>query len=565
MKAKKRMPHLLPALLALLIMTSTFCACQKKTKVHIAPKKTLRTSLSSDPATIDSRKNADIFSSTINFLIYEGLTRILPTGDAELALAKSVDISSDGCTYTFYIREAYWSDGEPITAYDFEYSWKKILDPQSGLSCSQIFFPIKNGEKSAKRLISPDLVGIKATSASTLEIQLEHPTPYFLSLITFCNFFPIPKHIELKNPNWFQTPEENFVGSGPFLIRKWARNQEIVLIKNPTYWDAQNVDLEEIHFNIIPDERTALQMFENKELDFVSTVTTPLQSEDLAEMRKKKELKVTPMGGLLFCTFNLQKHPYQNVNIRKALSYAIDRNTIVESISQLSEEPATRCIPPIMVKQKNRKLFPSFDPHLARELFAKGLEELGMDLSGLNSLRDCLILSYNNEQPYKKIAETIQQQWKTILGLKVHLEERDHQSHLSHMMDKHYCVALYNCIAQCTDPTNILDRFKYKNGQKNYPGYENKEYIHLLDTAGSLVDPKERMVLLEEAEALLMSEMPISPIYHFNQGILINPNFKNVQFSPLSNLLFKKIKYQKDSPQQALNFETPIEKVFVYE
>lgn len=539
---KEPMNFPIQALFIFLLLLLVFTSCQKNKNTSATSRKILKTCLNTEPSTIDPRKNADVFSSTINFLLYEGLTRILPDGEAEMALASSVDISKDGRIYTFHLRKAEWSDGHPITAHDFEYSWKKILDHKFGSPCSQIFFPIKNGEKCIKQILSSDSVGIKAIDDLTLQVELENPTPYFLSLITFCNFFPIPKHIELQNPNWFQTPETNLIGSGPFLIKKWKRNQEITLIKNPTYWDSENVYLEEIQFSIIPDGRTSFQMFENKELDFISTVTTPLLSEDLAEIKKTNNLKITPISGLLFCTFNLEKYPYQNANIRKALSYAINRQPIVENISQLSEKIATRCIAPIMVKQKNRTLFPSFDPILAKEFFLKGLEELNIPPSQSDSLNEFFILSYNNEEPYKKIAEVIQQQWKQVLGIDVQLQEKDHKSHLSNIMDKNYCVALYNCIAQCTDPTNILDRFKHKEGKKNYPGFENQTYIELLDKAASLNDPIQRMSLLDDAEALLMSEMPIAPIYHFNQGILINPDFIHVEFSPLFNLLFKKIK-----------------------
>lgn len=552
MEPRNNMAYPIHFLLLLIILLGVI-ACQKKGAPNLSQRKSFRTCLSTDPATIDSRKNADVFSSAINFLIYEGLTRILPDGEVEFALAHSVDISEDGRIYTFHLRKSYWTDGHPITADDFEYSWKKILDPQFGSPCSQIFFPIKNGEKCTKQELSTQFAGIKALDPLTLQIELENPAPYFLSLITFCNFYPIPQHIELKNPNWYQKPEENLVSSGPFYIKKWTRNKEIILMKNPSYWDCQNVFLEEIIFSIIPDGRTAFQMFENNELDFISTVTTPLLTEDLNEAKKRNELKVTPMSGLLFCTFNLENSFYQNTNIRKALSYAIDRNTIVQSISELYEEPATRCIAPVMVKQTNRYLFPAFDPQLALDFFIKGLNELNITFSDLNGLKDSFILSYTNEQPYKKIAETIQQQWKTTLGIQITLKETDHKSHLINIMNKDYCIALYNCIAQCTDPTNILDRFKYKNGKKNYPSYENKEYIRLLDAASSLNDPIERMQLLDAAESLLMSEMPIAPIYHFNQGVLINTDFIDVDFSPLSNLLFKKIK------------PTPIKEISNYE
>jgi oligopeptide transport system substrate-binding protein len=323
------------------------------------------------------------------------------------------------------------------------------------------------------------------------------------------------------------------------MIKKWSRNKEIVLIKNPTYWNSHKIYLEEIIFNIIADGRTAIHMFENEELDFVSTVTTPLLNEDLFDQKRKNQLIITPMEGLLFCTFNLDKFPYQNQNIRKALSYAINRRAIVENISQLSEVPATGCLTPSSDRTKN--LFPCFDQQLAKTLFTQGLDELGISISDLNNLQNCLVLNYHNEEPYKKIAETIQQQWEKTLGIHVQLKQTDHKSHLSNIMNKDYSMALYNCIAQCTDPTHILDRFKYRNGKKNYPSFEKESYIKLLNKASELNDASQRISILDEAEALLMNEMPIAPIYHFNQGVLLSKQFSHIEFSPLSNLLFSDI------------------------
>lgn len=501
----------------------------------------MRMCISTDPATIDPRRNGDLWTSTLNFLIYEGLTRILPNGEAEQALANKIDVSEDGRSYVFHLRKAFWSDGTPLTAYDFEYSWKTSVDPKFGAACPYLLYPIKNVENAINGEVSPDSVGIQAIDPQTLRIELEHPTPYFLSLITFCNFFAIPKHIESQNSKWEQTSADRLVLSGPFKIKKWIRNKEIILEKNPQYWNAANVHLDQIHIYIIPDERTALRMFENREIDFISTALMPISIDDLAALKKAGKLSVIPVAGYLACTFNMNRYPFDNANIRKAFSYAIDRDSIINNITQLSERPATRILPPVLSNHRDRKLQPTFAPDLARECLKEGLKELGLSLAELNSLPGAMILHYRENEFHRRIVQAIQNQWKQILGIEVKLEGLEYKTLLQNMMSKNFSIGMENAIAQFADPISILERFKYKATMKNYPGYENSEYMQLLNRANTLKDPKSRLKVLDEAESLLASEMPFTPIFYMQQGVLASPNIKNLQFSPLSNLLFTKV------------------------
>ena len=225
----------------------------------------MRTCFNMDPLTVDPRKNGDLISSTFLFMLYDGLTSLLPNGEVELSLAKSVHLSEDQCTYTFSLREAYWSDGHLITAHDFEYSWKKTLDPNFHATCPQLFYPIKNAKEAAEGVVSPDQVRVQALNDTTLRVELNHPTPYFLSLISFCNFFPIPRHVELNNPAWEN--ETQVVVSGPFRLVHWQKKKEIVVVKNPTYWDAEHTTLDSLHISIVTDEFTTLEMFENNEFE----------------------------------------------------------------------------------------------------------------------------------------------------------------------------------------------------------------------------------------------------------------------------------------------------------
>ena len=216
---------------------------------------TLRLSFNTSPATLDPRKSGDFVSSTLIRLIFDGLTRCLPGGDVEPALAQRIDISPDGLLYTFHLRKAYWTDGHPVAAQDFERSWKKILDPSFSSLCAYLLFPIKNAEKCAKGEAPLSEVGIQSIDSRTLRVELERPAPFFLSLTAFPLYLPIPSHTE-------QDPKRPPVCNGPFRIDSLIPNSEIRLVKNRRFWNVGHISLDAIHISVIPDENTAFQMFE---------------------------------------------------------------------------------------------------------------------------------------------------------------------------------------------------------------------------------------------------------------------------------------------------------------
>jgi oligopeptide transport system substrate-binding protein len=495
-----------------------------------------------DPTTIDSRKNADPYTSTLHFLIYEGLTRIDPTGKGTLALAKSVDISADQKRYTFHLRPAQWSDGHPLTAHDFEYSWRTTLSPDCASPCPYLLYPIKNAELIAQGKASIEELGVKALDDQTLQVDLENPTPYFLSLITFCNLFPIPKHIEEANPDW-ELSHRHAVFSGPYRIVSWKPGQKIELEKNPSYWNAKQVHIPKIHAYLIPDAQTSIRMYEQGELDFVDTVTSALSLEDLSSCKAKGLVEVNPVGAALFCTFNTTKAPFHNKHIRRALSLAINRPSIVSNILQLSEKAATSILPPVLNQNLERTLFPAYAPEEAQKELKIGLKETGFSKEDLSK---ALVLTYQGDEGEKKVAQTIQHQWKQVLGLQPTLMALDKKTLIRRHMDKDYAVGLDRFFGQYFDPYNILERFKYKEGPKNLPGFEHPDYIALLDESLKTIEPKERLEILRRAEEILADEMPIAPLYFLNQGYLINrKDFDHIAFSPLGNLLMKDMSPRK--------------------
>jgi len=450
-------------------------------------------------------------------MIYDGLTRCVPGGSVEPALAERVDVSWNKKVYTFHLREAYWTDGKPITARDFETSWKEILSPPS--SSAFLFYPIKNAELCAKGQTSIDEVGIQALDDRTLRVELERPTPYFYSLTAFPSFLPVPSH----------APDDPKVCSGPFRIEKMVHNSEIVLKKNYCYWNRPEVFLDEVHISIVHDEMTALQMFERGDLDWLGGSISPLPPDALAKI--KDRIQFVPCAATTLCTFNTKTFPFNNVHLRKAFSYAIDREEIVGQITQGGETPATSILPPSFSRQS----FPLSNPEAARKEFELAMLELQMKPHELDSL----ILYFKPSQIEKRLAQAVQRQWKDVLGIHIQLGLLDVKSHAQRLQSRDYQIALAAWIAQFDDPISLLERFKDEKNLKNYPGWLNPEYARLIDEAGS---SNEREALFEQAEALFANEMPLTPIYHWSSPALASPCIESIPTTPSGGILFERFK-----------------------
>ncbi len=472
------------------------------------------------PPTTDPRKAGDFVSSTLTCMIYEGLTRCLPGGDVELALAERVEISKDKTIYTFYLRKAYWTDGTSILASDFEKSWKQALQPLS--SCALLFYPIKNAEAYAKGQMSIDAVGIRALDDRTLRIELQRPTPYFYALTAFPNFLPVASHAE-ENP---------MISSGPFQIEKMVHNSEILLKKNPNYWNEKQIFLDRIHISIVPDEMTALQMFERGELDWLGGSISPLPPDALDKLRD--QLQFIPCSASTLCSFNTEVFPFNNLNLRKAFSCAIDREEIVHLITQGGQIAATSVLPPSFTKQK----VCFFDPFGARLYFEKAIEELQITPKDLESV----ILYFKPSQIEKRLAQTLQRQWKDLFGMTIQLAQLDFKSHAAKLQNRTYHLSLASWIAQFDHPISILERFKDPANFKNYPGWEDERYTHLLNEAIRL-NAKEELLL--EAEEIFATQVPMTPIYHWSSPALCSPRIEAIPATPCGGILFERFKIRE--------------------
>lgn len=519
----------------LCVVSLGLCAsCQKKSSKHEKYKQCIRLNVKGEPATLDPRKGGDVISSHMHFLLFEGLVRLNADGSISPSQAESYEISPDGLVYTFHLRHALWSDGSFVTAQDFENSWKDILNPQFPAVNTHLLYPIKNAERAKKGILPLSAVGIEAKDDMTLVVTLEKPTPYFLDLVSFCVFFPVNSKLDRDHPEWAYNAGPHFTSNGPFVLKKWKHNNEIVAVRNPLYWDTSRVFPDQIHFSMIDNETTALEMFENGALDMIGEPLCPLPVDAIASLKKNNRLCKHPAAETTIITFNVTKPPFNNAKIRKAFGYAIHRKDIVNNITQCDEQIATEAIAPILKGNRTRVFFKDNDVDQARRMLKEGMAESGISFDDFKKIT----LYYSTSDSNGKIAQAIQQQWAAALGIVIHLENLDHKVLMDKLTKRDFSIAQAYWAAQYNDQMNILERFKFKENAKNYSHWENSEYMRLLD-ASFYQSGEERLATLEKAEEIFLNEMPVVPVYHWDIAFLRRDGLENAKLTPIGDIVFE--------------------------
>lgn len=486
-----------------------------------------------------SNKGSYVNSSQVIPYVFEGLMR---RGEEDIpmpAIAESVDISDDGKTYVFHLRETMWSDGKPVTAYDFEYAWKMLLDPHSKVvtALPELFYPIKNAEKFLRGRCSSEDVGIRVIDDKTLKVMLKYPAPYFLEIVSSPFLYPAPKHIVEKDSKWCMKP--GFVCNGPFQLQKWTINSEIHLVKNPKYWDKEHVYLDGINLLVCKHDKTALDLFEKGSLDWVGDPFMRISYDCSHRTLTEK----APDGMVYFFVFNNDKYPFNHSKLRKALSYAIDREAIVENVFHDTAQPALSALP-YPLRLKNDPYFQDNHPILARKLLDEALEEMGETRESLGTIE----LLYMPEVEFaKKICLAIQDQWRRNLGFKVNLRGIfGWNEYIDSIQSGEYMIAITGAIPPISDPSFVLQIFKNKKDLCNRCNWESKEYKNLLHKSNQVLDKEDRAKVLIQAEELLMDEMPILPICSMNKSYAKNPKLRGEQLSQLQFVDFKSAYFVKD-------------------
>ncbi|WP_349410255.1 peptide ABC transporter substrate-binding protein [Pseudalkalibacillus sp. SCS-8] len=496
----------------------------------------LNVNINTEPFSLNPGLANDTTSSAVLLQTFEGLTRINQDGEPEPAMAKEIKKSDDLTTYTFTLRDdVKWTNGDPVTAQDFEWAWKWVLDPKTDAQYAYQLFYVKNAEKAKNGDVSVDEVGVKALDEKTLEVTLENPTPYFEELTAFYTYFPVNSKIAKENPDWYQDAGELYTSNGPFKMTTWEHSDKIILEKNEDYWDAGAVKLNKITMIMVNDPNTELNMYKNGELDWAGSPTGNIPLEAIPTLKKEGDLQIKPIAGTYWYKFNTEKEPFNNANIRKAFAYSINRQAIVEQITKGGQVPAMGAVPPTMFPENEKGYFKDNDVETAKELLEKGMEELGYD-----SVEDFpeITLSYNTSEAHAKIAQAIQDMWKNNLGIDVSLENAEWAVYIEKLHAGDYQIGRLGWLGDFNDPINFLELYKEKGGN-NDTRWTNEDYKELLNKSAKETDAEKREELLKQAEQILMDEMPVSPIYFYTNVYVKNDKVKDVVISGLGDVQYK--------------------------
>lgn len=496
----------------------------------------LRINIGIDPQTLDPRKVRDLTGTTLLHMLFEGLTRTSKTGILEMALANDVEISEDRTQYLFHLRKSFWSNGDPVTSFDFATSWKTILDPRFPTDIASQLYVIKNGRPAKSGTIGLDQVGIQTPDPQTLIVQLEQPIPYFLELVSMTPFFPVSHKI--TDPNWALSPE-TYVCNGPFTLTAWKHSDRIRMTKNIHYWEAQKVRLNAIDLFMMSVD-TEMRMFEEGKLDWAGSPLSTIPPEAICSLKAADQLCVNPFSATYFYRVNTadlvkgKKNPLSQPLFRKALALCIRRQEITGHLLQGGHTPAKGLVPPEMGLSE-QGYFSDGDWTAARLLLAKALSELDLSLEAL----DPICISYRNNERNAVLAQAVQQQLTEGLGIAVALEAVEGKIFSQKVAEQDYQLAAGSWTADFNDPINFLEVFKCKDAGTNHTDWEHPKYIDLLNRSTLCTDSKERQRLLHEAEQVLMEQMPIIPIFHFTLNYLQSDQLQEVALSPLGQIDFR--------------------------
>jgi len=517
-------------LIFLLAISLLAVGCQGGAVEGTGEKILRQNSSSGEPSSLDPAKAFDEDSMDVVGSLFEGLMRLNAQHQPEPAVAEKVDVSSDGRTYTFHLRDTRWSNGEKVTAHDFEYAWKRVLNPQTASEAAFLMYFIENAEAYNTGKATADQVGVKATDDRTLVVKLSQPTPFFKQLTCYPVYSPVYKKGLEKNPNLYNEAA-SYVSNGPFKMKTWKHDQKIEVVKNKHYRLADQVKLDGISWTMVTEQKTAYQMYQSGQLDMLSRKSVP--ADILAGLIKKGDAKVNPGSGLEFFRFNVTKPPFHNAKIRKAFALAVDRTAIVKQVVQGNEQPAGAFVSPGTLSQTGdfRKAASPFVPLTAQPAQAKRLLQEGMKEEGWKTLPPVTLL-YNSNEKNKAVAEALQAMFKQNLGVDVRLQSQETKVFLSNQKAKNYQLSRSSFLPDYNDPYNYLESFQTDHPM-NRTGWSNPQYDALVKKAFSEPDDTKRLEYLHQAEKILFDEMPIFPLYYYNQVHVQKDYVKNIIRHPV--------------------------------
>lgn len=480
----------------------------------------LRRGNGGEPQTLDPALAEDVHAFGVLVDLYEGL--VIEAGDGSLSpgAAESWDISADGRRYSFHLREeAVWSNGDVLTAKHFVNGFRRVLASGTMSAYSFLLEPIRNYRQVLSGELPASALGIRAIDDRTLVIELDSAAQYFPGILAMPIAYPLHDDHDAAS---FRDPE-SFVGSGPYVLEEWSLGEKIRLRKNSNYWNARATEIEYVEYFPITDANTEFNMFRAGELDI--TFTVPTDHIDELQKSQSANLHIAPALGLYYLAFDLSEPPLSDIRLRQALSMAIDRQVIVEVLGR-GEQPAFGIIPPgvanhLSTRYEWQDLVDAERMSKVRRLLA----EAGFDRT--NPLQ--LLLTYDAGDIHEKIALSVKSMWEKVPGIEVMLDKKEWKFFLATRDDRSaWQVMRFAWTGDYNDPSTFTDIFRSDSPQ-NLPGYIDKGYDDLLDDAGRVKDPKERERLMRAAEAQLLADYPIAPLYFYVSKHLVSERVQNFE------------------------------------
>lgn len=493
------------------------------------------TAISDDPQQMDPTLNSYSRSSQVLQNLFKGLYKLDADGQTYVpAIAEGVEISDDQLTYTFTLRDGLkWSDGSDLTAYDFEYSWLRVLDPNVLSKATSDLWIIKNGEKFYNGECSADEVGIKALDEKTFQVTLENITPWFLMLTSTTSFLPISKAVSEANENW-AWDASTYVCNGPYMLKEYSSLDKIVMVKNPYYYNADEVKLDGVQYSIIPEAATELLAYKNGDIN----VSINLNQQGITDYSGTDELTQLPRIGIQYCDFNTQLPEFSDKRVRQAFAMSINRAVLLQAMGVV-EKPVYGFVP---YAQPSLTDSSKSYRDVAGDMFAEDVEAAKalMAEAGYPNGEGfpTITIVVQNSVQQSTLAQVLGDMWKTNLGVNYEIQSYESSVYWDELDEGHFSVDRNGYTCDYADPSaNLKIWIDGSNAYEN--GWDDPVYTQMFNDTLAITDPAEREAALIECEKYLVDEMPGMPVYSMETQFLVKPEIKGVIANPIGHVNYE--------------------------
>lgn len=514
MKLTKRKKTLLLATLFLMNILFLSCKGGENSVTTQTNNQTLHWDIRSEPDSLDPQVALGNWSTIVLRDMFVGLMTNDQNANITLGVAASWTVSDDGQVYTFYLRkDAKWSDGTPITAKDFVYSFRRTtLDLKNSID------GIRNGKALSRGLMQDgENLGVRAVDDYTLQIFLETPDPLFIEKMQGRISYPVPKHvIEKFGEDW--TKPENMVSNGPYKLVEWKPNEYIKVVKNEFFYDAANVKIKEIYYYPIQDRLNSFEQFKEGKLDLVESF--PLEKYKWLKENMPNETRVSSYLGIYYYIINLNLPKFQDVRVRKALAMLVNREFLTENIAIAGEIPAYSFATPMENYTPAQFSFVSLSPEERLKEAKKLLQEAGYSAAKPLTIK----LRYNTSKDHKKVAVAVAKMWKDV-GIEVEVSDLPTSKHYAEIRKGNFEIARAGWIVNFADASNFLQNF-LPNSRSNYGGYNNPRYEQRMRQVAEVIKPKVRAKIMQEAEQIMLDDYATIPLYYYVSRNLVSQHLK---------------------------------------